>query len=290
MSHLKLITATLMWGLLHICVSGCAAPDAGGPKGPPFPRIANLYGVWLEPGGLYCSGEKVTPAQLAQYGLLVGPKGPFRDPNSWPVLRGGLDELRSINSYLIALDFTYSAPYAYPEVPEYGAFYTLPAADAWLHQTNGERIAGWPGTFMLNLSRPEVIEWMAQGAASAPPGGGYDGVFIDCMEATGFDSWACELATGKAYTVDADGDGQQDPHDRLDAQWDAARLALSCRVRELIGEKAIFMTNKAPELAFDHVNGILLEDYVDGVLDGYRAGRTYCRPTCSGPGRPGDPM
>ena len=238
-------------------------------RGPSFPRIANLYGTWIGPDGAYVSGEPASVEELARFDLLVGVNGPWRDPDTWPAFRAKLDALREINPDLLALDFPCSAPYAYPTDPGWLPAYEPPPPDAWLLQPDGSHIAGWPGTLMLNLTRPDVIEWLARRTLSGPRDRGFDGVFIDSM-APGFDAWSCEIATGKPYSVDADGDGQPDPRDRLDAQWSSAKAALSRRVRALIGERPIFMANQAGEDVFGDLNGIYLEDYLDAVLDGTR--------------------
>ena len=80
MSHLRLSTAALIWGLLHLWLAGCAASDTTAQKGPPFPRIANLYAVWLEPDEISVSREMASLAQVARYDLLVYSANTHRHP------------------------------------------------------------------------------------------------------------------------------------------------------------------------------------------------------------------
>lgn len=255
------------WFAVALAVGVCAGALAGGAAGPRFPRIANVYGLWLTPDTAYVAGQETGLEELARYDLLLGVNGPWQDPASWPELRRRLDSLRARNPHLRALSFVYSAPYTYPEVLNWHSFYVPPPAGAWLLSTDGRRIRGWPGTYMLDLTRPEVIEWMAQGAVWAAWSGGYDGVFVDSMM-PGFDYWACEIATGEPYAVDLDGDGQEDPPERLNPLWRSAKQDLGRRIRELLGDGSLFMGNQAGDDLHGELNGIYLEDYVDAVVAG----------------------
>ncbi len=101
---------------------------------------------------------------------------------------------------------------------------------------DGTPIAGWPGTYMLNLAAPDVVEWLAQQTAPAVHEIGYDGVFIDCM-GPHFDTWACEIASGKPYTVDYNADREDDDREQLKKIWKDAKTTLARRTRELLGKK-----------------------------------------------------
>ena len=136
----------------------------------------------------------------------------------------------------------------------------------WLLQTDGRPIAGWPGTYMLNMAAPGVVDWLAHQTVPAVRQIGYDGVFIDCL-GPHFDAWACEIATGEPYTVDFNADGEDDDREELKEVWTNAKTALARRTRELVGAEAVFMANQAGPDTYDHLNGIYLEDYIDAVLD-----------------------
>ncbi|MBM3477086.1 MAG: hypothetical protein FJX75_27780, partial [Armatimonadetes bacterium] len=137
----------------------------------------------------------------------------------------------------------------------------------WLLQPDGSRIEGWPGTQMINLTKPEVIDWLAARSVASVREKGFDGTFIDCM-GSNFDWWACNIESGKPCEIDADRDGKADDRQRLDALWTAAKTDLSRQVREALGPDVPFMTNQAGEWGFPTMNGILLEDWLDYVLDG----------------------
>ena len=233
-----------------------AAPVPGQQAGPPFPRIANCYGVGLQPNN--------TPAdieEIARFDLLIGGVWcNWGDEAMRKRLADNIAAVRKLNPHIIILDFSSSAPYAHPDDK------TFPE-DGWLLQPDGRRILGWPGTEMINLTKPAVIGWLAARSVASVREKGFDGTFIDCMGG-GFDWWACNIATREPYKVDANGDGAPDEREWLNRAWIEAKTDLSRKVREALGPEVPFMTNQAGEWGFPHMNGILLEDYLDYVLTG----------------------
>ncbi len=245
---------------------------------PPYPRIANCYG-----SRIHWDSTAGDIAQWAKYDLLIGGVQMPATAEQGARLRDVLAELRVCNPHLIATQFVSSAPYLnveqHPDFPEAG----------YLMTADGARIDGWPGTSMINLARHDVIEYMAVHSAQAALRYGID-TFVDCM-GPGFDAWACNIATGVPYTVDADQDGVADEPAALDELWALGKLRLAQRIRELIGEQAIFMDNQGGRETAGYLNGILLEDYIDytidadapspktwrAVLDDYRWWSTHCR-------------
>jgi hypothetical protein len=239
-----------------IALLAVVSQPASAQEGPPFPRIANCYGIRLVPDSSPADIEEV-----AKWDLLIGGVwANWGDPESVRLLREKMQAVREKNPHVIILDFSSSAPYADPKDK------TFPAS-GWLLQPDGGRIEGWPGTQMINLTKPEVIDWLAARSVASVREKGFDGTFIDCMGG-GFDWWACNIESGKPYEVDVDGDGKADDRRWLDEQWIAAKTELSRKVREALGPDVPFMTNQAGEWGFPTMNGILLEDYLDYVLDG----------------------
>ena len=253
------------WGLVLLIVSTAIGAEPA--KGPSFPRIANVYGTALTADGGRFHGEDRTLVEVANYDLLIGVGRPRGSAKGDEVFREQLAKLKKINPHLMALHFACSAPYTHIAPQEKALASRQPGQILpWLLQTDGKPIAGWPGTYMLNMAAPGVVEWLAHQTAPAVHQIGYDGVFIDCM-GPHFDSWACEIATGKPYTVDCDADGKDDDPEKLKKIWTDAKTALARRTRELLGSKAIFMANQAGPSTYDQLNGIYLEDYIDAILD-----------------------
>ena len=255
----------ICWGL--ILLLSFSARSAKPSEGPSFPRIANVYGTAFTKDGTRFHGDDRTLKEAARYDLLVGVQRRQRNDPEGKMFRRHLEELKRINPHLIALHFACSAPYTHIAPPEEALAARQPGQIApWLLQTDGRPIAGWPGTYMLNMAAPGVVDWLAHQTVPAVQQIGYDGVFIDCL-GPHFDSWACEIATGKSYTVDFNADGEDDDREELKEVWTKAKTALARRTRELIGAEAVFMANQAGPATYDQLNGIYLEDYIDAILD-----------------------
>lgn len=266
--------AAIVGMLLAAVTAGSAAPMV---VNPPFPRIANCYSVGLTPWS-----TEQDLVEVARFDLLIG--GLWADwshAEQRAKLAANMAAVRKLNPHIIILDFSSSAPYADPNDP------TFPA-NGWLLQPNGQRVKGWPGTEMINLTQPEVIAWLTGRSVASVRERGFDGSFIDCM-GSGFDWWACNIAHGEPYEIDADGDGKADSREWLDAQWVRAKTELSRQVRAALGPDVPLMANQAGDWGRPCMNGILLEDYLDYVLDGRQqwdwAMGEYLR-WCSAPLRP----
>lgn len=226
-------------------------------SGPPFPRIANCYGSGLNP---FTSREQLD--ELARYDLLIGGTWCNWDkPEQVAAFQDKLAYLRRLNPHILVLEFSSSAPY----LARWETQKDFPA-HGWLRTPEGQTINGWPGSKMINLLDPDVIAWQAGRSRQAVTARGHHGTFIDCM-GPHFDFWACEIATGKPYAIDADRDGKADEPNWLHQAWKKAKLDMARHVRAAIGPKGVFMGNQAGRETFDVINGILLEDYLDYVLD-----------------------
>jgi len=246
---------------------------------PVFPRIANIYGADI--------GSEATETELrmaARYELLIGGLRVPRDAPGRARLNDCLARLRALNPGIIILHFAASAPYwgtwQAQEVPE----------AAFLHTPEGNRITGWPGTQMLNLSRPEALDLLVESIVAGCRGLAVDGVFVDCMGA-GFDSWAVEIESGKQVSIDADGDGQPDDRAQLDRTWKEGKRILLERLRAAFGDKFLIMVNAqaGAEYIRPYVNGNYYEDYVDYVMNcsmGWEEVLDLYREECSLPHAP----
>ena len=250
-----------MWLILSATVGGgsTGSPMAAKPdnaRGMPFPRVANCYSVQLTPWS-----SEADLREIARYGLLIGGVWVnWADQAEVAALKERMAAVRKLNPHIIILDFSCSAPYADPTDPE------VPR-DGWLLQTDGRFIDGWPGTRMVDLTKPSVVTFMADRAVRSVTERGFDGAFIDSM-GSGFDAWAANIASGAPFTVDTDRDGKPDDREELDRLWIAGKTQIANRVRERLGPRALFMTNQAGDWGLSTMNGILLEDHLDYVLNG----------------------
>jgi len=243
--------------MLALCA--LAAAELAAQPNPPFPRIANCYGVGLTPDSTPKDIEEV-----ARFDLLIGGVWcSWGDQEQRRKLAGNIAAVHARNPHILNLDFSSSAPYADPHDASF-------PRTGWLRQPDGKHVLGWPGTEMTNLTRPEVIEWLVQRSVRSVRELGFDGTFIDCM-GSGFDWWACNIEHGEAYQIDANEDSKPDERGWLDQEWIKAKTELSRRVREALGPDVPFMTNQAGDWGFAYMNGILLEDYLDYVLAGNSA-------------------
>ncbi len=93
--------------------------------------------------------------------------------------------------------------------------------DYYLHDTRGNRIEVWPGTYRLNLTKRHVAEYQARYAYQQMVDSGLmvDGCFFDNFFTT--QSWLKADIHGNAVQIDADEDGKADEAKWLDAAWKA---------------------------------------------------------------------
>jgi hypothetical protein len=97
----------------------------------------------------------------------------------------------------------------------------IPSPDYYLRDVNGNRIEVWPGSYRLNLTRPEVAEYQARYAYQTWLDSGMmaDGVFFDNVMTT--QSWQLYDIYGNPVQIDANEDGVADDPAWLDAAWKA---------------------------------------------------------------------
>lgn len=158
---------------------------------PSYPRTGNLWGSSeLSDKGLeYCAridlwlGASFTPDEIRQ----------LRDLN--PHIR----ILTSINAV------------EYPGLPD----------DCYLKDVYGNRVEVWPGSYRLNLTKPEVAEQQARFAYQRILDSELmlDGCFFDNVMTT--QSWQDHDIYGNPFLIDADEDGVADDAATFDAAWKA---------------------------------------------------------------------
>jgi hypothetical protein len=163
---------------------------------PHFPRVFNLWGswAWLEGGH--------TLEEAAKVALWLGASFDAKQTATLRRVNPGILILCSINAV------------ENNEVPD----------DFFLRDANGKKIEVWPGSYRLNLTRPEVARYQAEYARKVMLDNnlGFDGCFFDNVMLS--QSWQRTDIYGNPVAIDADGDGKADDPAKLDAAWRAGVL------------------------------------------------------------------
>ncbi|MCX7607800.1 MAG: carbohydrate binding domain-containing protein, partial [Anaerolineales bacterium] len=164
---------------------------------PPFPRIGNLWG-WSE------WRRKYPPEQLAKMDLWLGAD----DATPEEIRR-----LRQLNPHARILTSINALEND-----------DIPSPDYYLKDINGNPIEVWPGSYRLNLTKPEIAEYQAYYAYRSWLNSGMqaDGVFFDNVMLT--QSWLKYDIYGNPVRIDANEDGVEDDPAWLDSAWKAGVL------------------------------------------------------------------
>jgi hypothetical protein len=156
---------------------------------PGFPRTANLWGSWrFIPKGM---------GYASRYDLWLGAH--FNADQ--------IRQLRRLNPNCFIL--TSINTVENNDVPD----------EYFLRDTTGKKIEVWPGTYRLNLTRPEVAEYQARYAYQRMIESGlmYDGCFFDNFMMS--QRWLTHDIYDRPVQLDADGDGKPDDKDQFDKAW-----------------------------------------------------------------------
>ena len=140
---------------------------------------------------------------------------------------------------------------------------------------NGNRISDWPtpGTYLLNLTKPEVADFMANYAYQVLLQSGlmYDGIFFDNLHTTIPRPYPDY--NGVPHEIAANGDGQPDDPATLDAAWSAGLYRLVASFRKLVpyGLATGHLDSRPPQPAALAVfNGESLNGDVPKIREGLR--------------------
>jgi len=234
-------------------------------EGPPFPRIVCVHGVVFNPDGdqaAYASGEPATLDELARYDLILGVCGPWVERENGPRLREKIAMLKRRNPDLIVVSQEVPILSSYADLDAAPAWASWPGrpADPWLREVDGTRVP-WvlAGQFMLDLTKPAVVEWLAQCCADIVRKRGYDGTILGQTGATmpkyGLNQFASQK--GRPAEIDIDRDGEVDVTDEVANHLADAREGLCARTRGLVGRDAVLMGAGTPadERMFNYING-----------------------------------
>jgi len=130
--------------------------------------------------------------------------------------------------------------------------------DCFLKTPEGDFINSWPGSCLLNLSKPETLDaYMGLIEDRWPRDLEVDGIYIDCMGG-GFDAWAVELESKKKVGIDANEDGVNDSREELNKAWVEAKTKILQNVRSVYGDEPYILVNSG--------GGTYAKPYADGTI------------------------
>jgi hypothetical protein len=232
--------------LLLAALAGKAAAATGS-----FPRIGSVW--WGE--SIYTAN----PAQAAQIQLFLAPGFTTAAAKAVSGLNPDAPVLASMN----AMETTAGVP----AVPD--SYYLL--------DVNGNRIQNWPGTpgnFLLNMTNPAVVQFMAQYAYQQMTKAGfkYDGVFFDNVE-----MMISNMTTdcyGNPIQINDNYPGPPDPTGVLDQKWSQGMFNLLSAFKQLAPGALISVhANQLPEdpRAFPIANGDALVFDAEDIREGTQA-------------------
>src|SRR5580700_2964863 len=160
-----------------------------------FPRIGSIWS-----GGYVYD---TVPAQAEKIQLFLGP---FIDVT-------GTDTIRSVEPGVIMMP-------SFNATSQTDPTQVLPA-DYYLYDVNGNKIQNWPtpGSYLLNLTKPEVAAYLANEGYQYLVANGlaYDGIFWDNVFLS--ISWYTTDVFGNPVQISANNDGVPTDAATLDAAW-----------------------------------------------------------------------
>ena len=228
--------STLVGAVLIHCLAGCACAAPAS-----YPRIGSIW--W---------GEQIytaNPAQAAQIQLYLAPNFTIPVANAVRASNPAAPLLTTVN----AMETTAGVP----AVPD--SYYLL--------DVNGNKIANWPGNpgnYLLNLTNPAVVQFMAQYASQrmTQTGFTYDGVFFDNVEMS--ISTMTTDCYGNPIQINDNYPGPPDAAGALDAKWSAGMFTLISTFRQLAPNALISVhANQLPPdpraLALDNGDALVFD-------------------------------
>lgn len=194
------LTATLLLSIIGTATAGT----------PTFPRIGSIW--W---------GEQIfnaSPTQAAQIKLYLA-------PNFTPAAAAAVKAANPSSLLLM----TVNAMETTGGIPN-------PPSSYYLLDSHGNRIENWPGNpgnYLLNLTNPAVVQYMAQYAYQQMTQSGfkYDGIFFDNVEMT--ISTMTTDCCGHSIQINDNYPGPPDAAGALDAKWSAGLYNLLAAFKQL---------------------------------------------------------
>jgi len=235
------MSSLLLFLIFAMCAEVCSAGEQSRAE-PDYPRIARFYGA-----GIW--SPKVKKERLdfvSRYDLLVGGVN--------PALTEQIAYMRRKNPHLKIL-FYYSLREQKAGRPEIKDSW-------WLRTERGELDETWPGCYRINLTLPEVVDFVVEDLIQKFEQGKncWDGIFFDCFN--------LRLSARKGY--DADGDGKADDINTLNRRWEAGMRRIVAEVFRRTHGKLLYMVNSwyLADGPYEYLNGCLGEGVIDRIYWG----------------------
>ena len=215
------------------------------PRGPSYPRIARFYGA-----GVYKGKSREHLDFVSRYDLLVGGVGSDADKE--------VAYLRQKNPD-IKLLFYYS-------IKENKAGRAEVKDSWWLRTMDGKHVSDWPGQHKLNLTMPDVVEFVVDDVLAKFHQATFrwDGIFFDCFE---------QRMRGRRQ-FDLDRDGKPDDRKELDRKWARGVNRIVSETFRRTDGKLLYMCNAwyLVDGPYKYLNGCLGEGVMDRIYYG-KAGK-----------------
>jgi hypothetical protein len=237
----------------QVAAAACHVDEAAlaGPDDASYPRLANIYFPSLAGADL---------RKLARWDVLVLPAR----NSEWCAAQ--MDTIRRLNPRIVLLAHVpvgYHGDWAAPSF--LGDIRTkLNSGNWWMRDTANQKVVMPFGAALMNMTSwcprdgdgRRLCDWLPEHVASRlGPGGRWDGVYLDfCMDDI---SWANSYVT---RPMDANNDRVADTTAELNASWRLGMRRMVERLRELVGDDYLVVTNGNNTL-YASCNGSTREDF-----------------------------
>lgn len=149
-----------------------------------------------------------------------------------------------------------------------------PLDSYFLHDTHGNRIADWPGRYVLNVTKPEVVQFLAHYAYQLLAQSNFvsDGLFFDSFSTTISQPYTDYL--GNVVEISSKDDGVADAPAALNAAWSAGEYGVVKTFRTLAPGAYVsghVLESPAQPKSLAAFNGTSLEFYTQSVREGQSA-------------------
>jgi hypothetical protein len=212
-----------------------------------FPRIGN---IWIGQYVLENAPENALKTQL-----VLGADG---------LSAAQVTQLRTSNPHFLNIPAVNVTDTSFSSLPE----------SYYLHDTHRNRIQDWPDLYVLNVTRPAVVQYLAQYAHRLLVSSNFvsDGLFFDSFNTSIPQPFTDYL--GNVVEISSKDDGVADEPAALNAAWSAGEYGVVSAFRSLAPGAYVsghVLDSPADPRSLDAFNGTSLEFYTQSVREGQSA-------------------